>query len=400
MKKFLRTNKTKIVNARGKRITLKGVNLGGWLMMEAYILHAPNFPEQQFRKNFEKKLGANKLASFEKCFRDNFVTEKDIKQIANHGFNCVRVPFHYKLVEKTPYKYDQKQIQYLDNVIKWCASNKIYAILDLHGAPGSQNHDWHSDSMGQAKLWTNKANQNRTIAIWEFIARRYKDEKYIAGYDLLNEAVIKNTKLLNEFYKQLIKHIRNVDKNHILFIEGNNWATDLECLEKFDDDNYVLSLHSYEPIDFTFNLVPHLSYPSRMGHQQYNKKHLKAHLSQYKRIANRHSVPVLVGEFGVTSRMALFGEDKWLDDMLAIFKEFGFNWTYWTYKAVKNSAFPDGVYSYYDNPPWVNRVGPVTGWDTYKNLWIKNKNEMVCSWRTENFQCNSSILKVLKKYAQ
>ena len=111
MKKFLRTNKTKIVNARGKRITLKGVNLGGWLMMEAYILHAPNFPEQQFRKNFEKKLGANKLASFEKCFRDNFVTEKDIKQIANHGFNCVRVPFHYKLVEKTPYKYDQKQIQ-------------------------------------------------------------------------------------------------------------------------------------------------------------------------------------------------------------------------------------------------------------------------------------------------
>lgn len=400
MKEFLITKKTKIINSNGKAITLKGVNLGGWLMMEAYILHAPNFPEQMFRKNFAKKLGNNKLAFFEKSFRDNFFTEKDIKQIAHHGFNCVRVPFHYKIVEKAPYKYDEKQVQYLDNVIKWCAKNKVYAILDLHAAPGCQNHDWHSDSMGQAKLWTNKANQNRAIAIWEFLARRYKDEKYVAGYNLLNEAVIKNTKLLNAFYKQLIQHIRNIDKDHILFIEGNNWSTDIECLERFDDDNYVLSIHSYEPIDFTFNLVPHLLYPSAAGHKQHNKKHLKEHLSQYKRIANRHSVPVFVGEFGVNVRNGLFGEDKWLDDMLAIFKEFGFHWTYWTYKAIKNSAFPDGVYSYYDNPPWVNRVGPVTGWDTYKNFWVKNKNEMIRSWQTENFRCNSSILKVLKKYAK
>ncbi|HBG61443.1 MAG: hypothetical protein A2Y03_01375 [Omnitrophica WOR_2 bacterium GWF2_38_59] len=400
MKEYLRTKKMRILKPSGKPIILRGVNLGGWLMMEGYILHAPNFPEQQFKKNFVKKLGANKLASFEKSFRDNFIAEKDIKQIAGNGFNCVRVPFNYQLVECAPYKYDQKQVQYLDNVIKWCTKNKIYVILDLHAAPGSQNHDWHSDSFGHAKLWTNKANQNRTIAIWEFIAARYKDEKYVAGYDLLNESVIKSTKLLNEFYKQLIKHIRNIDKNHILFIEGNNWATDIECLERFDDDNYVLSIHSYHPIDFTFNLVPHLCYPSKVDHLQYNKKNLKEHLSQYKRIAQKHCVPVLLGEFGVNARDGLFGEDKWLEDMLAICKELGFSWTYWTYKAIKNSAFPDGVYSYYDNPPWVNRLGPVTGWDTYKNHWVKKKNEMTRSWQTENYKSNPSVLKVLKKYAK
>ena len=400
MKNFLRTKKTQIIGLNNKPIVLRGVNLGGWLMMEAYILNAPNFAEQLFKKKFEKKLGSKTLRLFEKSFRGNFIKEKDIKRISSLGFNCVRVPFNYRLLEKSPYKYDLEGVRFLDDVVKWGRKYKVYVILDLHAAVGSQNHDWHSDSLGDAKLWTNKANQSRTLAIWEYLANRYKDAEYLAGYDLLNESVIKKSKLLDDFYRQLIMRIRNIDKNHIIFIEGNNWATDLHCLKGFDDDNYVLSIHSYEPIDFTFNLVPNLFYPSREKERIYNKKILKEHLSKYKKVAARHSVPVFAGEFGVNARGGFYGEDKWLDDMLSIFKEFGFNWTYWTYKAVKNSAFPDGIYSCCQNPPWVNRAGPVTGWDTYKNYWINKKNEIIRSWDSKNFKANSAVLKVLKKYVK
>jgi hypothetical protein len=46
MRDFLKTDKTRIV-AKGKRpVFLRGVNLGGWLMMEAYLLHAQNLPEK------------------------------------------------------------------------------------------------------------------------------------------------------------------------------------------------------------------------------------------------------------------------------------------------------------------------------------------------------------------
>jgi hypothetical protein len=85
---------------------------------------------------------------------------------------------------------------------------------------------------------------------------------------------------------------------------------------------------------------------------------------------------------------------------LAAMRELGINWTYWTYKAVKNSAFPDGVYSYYGNPAWVHREGPVSGWDTYVKEWPLHKKEMIDSWRTENFRANTGIVKLLKQYSK
>lgn len=396
MKDFLRTNKTKIISQGNKPVKLKGVNLGGWLMMEAYILYAPNFPAKKFRKEFSCALGKKALCSFEKEYRGSFIREADIKKISQLGFNCIRVPFNYRLIEKTPYRYDQEGVRFLDRVIRWAKKYKIWVILDLHAAPGAQNHDWHSDSLGKAELWTKKENQDRTLALWEFLADRYKDEECVAGYDLLNEAVLANTKLLNRFYKKVIKRIRSVDKNHILFIEGNVWATDVDCLDRFDDDNYVLSIHNYAPFEFAFNFIPHSSYPFKSPQGGWNKKVTRRHLSQYKKISQKRDLPIFVGEFGVNARQGLFGEDRWLADVLKCFNDYGFHWTYWTYKAIKGGVMPDGIYSYVQNPPWVNRCGPLTGWDTYKQHWPSHQKAMIRSWHTEQFQVNKEILKVLK----
>ena len=46
MRHFLKTEKTKIVASKNKPVLLRGINLGGWLMMEAYLLRAPNRPEK------------------------------------------------------------------------------------------------------------------------------------------------------------------------------------------------------------------------------------------------------------------------------------------------------------------------------------------------------------------
>jgi len=393
---MLRVKNGKIVSDKGKPVRLAGVNVGGWLMMEAYIMHAPNFPVKKLKKEFVKKNGKTALENFEKSFADNFIREEDFKNIARLGLNCVRVPFHHNLIEKTPYKYCRKGLSYLDKAVAWGKKYNLYIILDLHGACGAQNHDWHSDSSGEANLWQKKECRNRTYSLWEFLAKRYKDEDIVAGYDLLNEAVVADSKKLNTFYRELIKRIRKVDKNHILFVEGNNWAMDLDCLDEIQDHNYALSIHAYQPLDFTFNFVPQLKYPLK----GYGKKEMKKLLSKYHRISKRRKVPILVGEFGVTSRDGLYGEDKWLKDMLSCCKDFGFHWTYWTYKAIKNSHFPDGVYSYMANPPWVSRQGPVMGWDIYPDLWREYKKDMVSSWWTKHFRENKIIIKVLKDAAK
>ncbi len=396
MKNFLKVQKAKIVDAKGRAITLRGVNLGGWLMMEGYILHASNRAEQLFKKNFAKALGQKALADFEKEFRRNFIREEDFKKIAGLGFNCVRLPFNYRLIEKRPYVCDTDGLFYLDEAISWARKHNVYVILDLHAAPGAQNHDWHSDSLGKADLWHRPDYQERVFALWEFLAERYKNEETVAGYDLLNESVLEDTKLLNQLYAKLIKRIRGVDQNHILFIEGNRWGMDLDCLEDFKDDHYALSIHAYQPLDFTFNFVPHLVYPIKGKGARFDKNTLRKIVSTYAKIAKKRSRPVFVGEFGVNARQGLYGEDKWVSDTISLFREFDFHWTYWTYKAVKNNVFPDGVFSCRENPPWVNRAGPSLGWETYHLYWEKQKDEMIRFWQTQSFKENTEILRVLQ----
>ncbi|MBF0523028.1 MAG: glycoside hydrolase family 5 protein [Candidatus Omnitrophica bacterium] len=394
MSAYLKTKGISIVDG-DKPVMLRGVNLGGWLMMEGYILLAPNRAEHLFKNHFKKALGIKALKDFEHKFRTNFVTEEDFKQIKAMGFNCIRLPFNARLVEKGAYQYDAEGLKILDEAVSWAKKYSIYLVLDLHAAPGCQNHDWHSDSAGKADLWTKKAFQRRTLALWEFLADRYKNEPMIAGYDLMNESVLDDVGLLNRFYHQLIKAIRAVDKNHIIFVEGNKWATNIECLEDFKDDNLALSIHSYEPLSFTFNFVPHLRYPGASNYEL-----IRQHVSQYEKISRQRQLPILVGEFGVNYREGLFGEDVWLEDNLKFFQEFGFHWTYWTYKAVKGSIFPDGVFSYYENPLWVNRMGPLSGWETYPTYWKEQKEDMVESWRTKNFKENTAVAQILKNYAR
>lgn len=394
---FLKTHHTEIRKGN-RRILLRGVNLGGWLMMEGYILHSPNVAEQVFKRRFLRALGKAALRDFEKAFRDNFIREEDFRRIARLGFNCVRVPFNYRLIERAPYRYDARGVAYLDKVLRWGKKHRLWVILDLHAAYGCQNHDWHSDSTGPARLWHQKGCQARTVALWKFLADRFKDHEWLAGYDLLNEAVTGDACLLNRFYRRLIAAIREVDRNHIIFVEGNHWAMDLDCLERFDDDNIALSVHYYQPLEFTFNLIPQLRYPLRSQKGVFDRRTMARMLGRYVRQARRQDRPILVGEFGVNSRQGFYGEDRWLKDLLHVFAREGFHWTYWTYKAVKNAVFPDGIWSSRDNPPWVNRQGCRWGWDNYASHWPKSRGKIIRSWRTEAFGENPEIVAALKQY--
>ncbi len=397
--RWLNAKGTKIVADNGKETYLRGVNLGGWLMMEAYFMHAPNFAEQLMKAEFRKTLGDKALKSLESSFRNNFIQPSDFKTVKSLGCNSIRLPFNCRLIETKPYVYDPKGLAYLKTAVRWAKDNGLYVILDLHAAPGAQNHDWHSDSLGKAQLWTSKANQRRALALWEHVADAFKDESAVAGYDLLNEAVTEDAVGLNRFYEQLIKTIRRVDRRHMFFIEGNRWAQDIQMLHDFNDDNWVYSIHFYEPLEYTFNFVPHLQYPLRSKNGVWDKNTMRRRLKGYQEMSRQKQRPMHVGEFGVNYRRGIDGEDVYLKDVLTCFKDFGWHWHYWTYKAIKHFMFPDGIYSYYPNPLWVHRPGPRYGWQRWSELWPKHRNDMIASWQTKNFSLNTGVSKTLRAYA-
>jgi len=398
---FLRTNNSGIVNEAGKRVRLRGVNLGGWLMMEGYMLFGRNIPERAFRGSFEHALGRDALEEFTHAFRDTFIREEDIAAIKGWGANCVRIPFNYRLIEfeDRPFSLNEEGLKFLNRAVDWCEKYGLYCILDMHAAPGCQNNAWHCDSYGRTELFSNDFNIDRYLRLWHFLAELYKDSSAVAGYDILNEAVIPfhNEAALKELYGRVTKEIRDTDTKHIIFLEGNFWAQRLSFLGKPEDPNTVYSIHTYAPLDFTHNFKIGLHYPGKAYSIVWNKERFEMLARPYRIFAEYNKVPLYMGEFGVNARDGHYGEIQWVDDMLNIFRDNGISWTYWTYKTVANHTFPDGIYRYLDNPPWVNRQGPVFGWETYSSLWPKEKGRMIFSWRTENFTLNEELCGVLKR---
>jgi len=380
--------------------SIRGVNLGSWLLMEGYILGGANIAESNFKQRFIKTYGRNELEKFEYLFRDNFITENDFKKISSFGANAVRVPFNYRLIERKPYSYSEEGFSYLEKAFTWAQKYNLGVILDLHAASGSQNCDWHADSSGKALLWEDKDNQCRTIALWEAIVSRFKDRSSLIGYDVLNEPVLyqKPVTILKKFYQQLVNKIRKLDKKSIIILEGDDWAQRIDFLEDLIDDNTSISIHTYQPIDYTFNFSPFLKFPGKINGAIWNEARVRKHLEPYYEFSKRNKVKIFVGEFGINWRGGGFGEIRWLESILKAFNDFNFDYTYWTYKAIANNVFPDGICQSIENCKYINRQGPVSGWETYLDLWGKEKDNIVNFWRTDNFVVNKKITNTLGRF--
>ncbi len=399
---FLKTDGTRIIDEDGKPVALRGVALGGWLMMEGYIMGGRNLPERIFRAEFEKALGKDAMADFTRQFRKNFIREYDFKLIKEWGANCVRIPFNYRLIEfeDLPFSLNEEGLKCLDDAVRWCEKYGLYCILDMHAAPGAQNPDWHSDCVGKPELFTNEANRERFLRLWHFLANRYKHVSNVAGYDILNEPVIEIEKEseLKDLYSKVTWEIRDTDKKHIIFLEGNIFGQRLDFIGKPEDKNTALSIHAYPITDYVFNFEKDLRYPGKVYNIPWSKKALDLITLPYRMLSDKFEVPIYIGEVGINWRGGHYGELRWAEDILDVFERYGISWTWWTYKSVAGPIHPDGIFRYVKSPDWVNHKGPLTGLETYSGEWPKHRNDMISSWKTESFKPNDHMHALLERF--
>jgi len=366
---------------------LKGVNLGGWLMMEGYILGGRNIPESDFKRDLKKSLGAKELHRFEDLFYGNFIREEDFSLLAGHGVKLLRIPFHYKI-----------PLKYLKEAARLANKYGLKVIFDMHAAPGAQNHDWHSDSGGKAALWSDQDNQEKTFALWENIAQEFKYDPAVIGYDLINEPVMPGPlgqSTLKLFYNTLIARIRAIDKRKVLYLEGDLWAQKIDFLRDLAAGGIALSIHLYQPHHYTLGLVPALKFPGTAPDGYWDAGVLRRHLDSYYDFSRSAAMPIFVGEFGVNWRGGYVGELSYLRAVVDILDEMGFDWTYWTYKAVAGHLFPDGLYQYVADDKYVARCAVDPGWGTYARHWRRSREKIVDFWRTGNYTPNSKLIDVL-----
>jgi aryl-phospho-beta-D-glucosidase BglC (GH1 family) len=314
---FLHTSSDKIVDGNNDEIILEGFGLGGWLLMEGYMLHTSGFANAQWdiKEHIEDLIGPTNAETFYQYYHDNYVQKADIDKIAEWGFNSIRLPFHYNILtpEGSPGVYLEEGFAIIDSVINWCEKNQIYLILDMHAAPGGQSNEPISDyNEAYPSLWQDPANQDRTVDIWRKIAERYHDEEWIGGYDLINEPkwdLGPNNQPLRDLYIRITDTIRVVDTNHIIFIEGNWFATDFNGLTPPWDDNMVYSFHRY------WN-------SNDQGTIQYLVN-----------IRNDYDIPLWLGETGENS-------NAWFVDCVELMQTNNIGWAWWPHKKIDAIAGP------------------------------------------------------------
>jgi Cellulase (glycosyl hydrolase family 5) len=165
----------------------------------------------------------------------------DLRQMAALGFDVLRLALSWSLLEPRPGRYDQRYLDRVAQVVGWARDEGIHVILDMHenaysryldrpappplpgGSPTSLNQLtgapswavltdlWPSEVFGGQRelnpavfaaftnFWVNRhvdaprgeapgsGLQDHYIGALAALARRFRDDSTVAGYDLFNE---------------------------------------------------------------------------------------------------------------------------------------------------------------------------------------------------------------------
>lgn len=319
-----------------KKTSLKtGINLGGW------ISQYPSLDHNHFK---------------------SFITASDIDRIAGWGFDHVRLPVDYPVIEDDacPGVLKEDGMAYIEACLGWCAKNKLPVIFDLHKAPG-----FAFDEHNKADLFNNPSLQERFINLWKLIARRYsgKMENELA-FELLNEITQPDSSPWNALVKRTVAAIRAIDPLRLIVIGGNyyNAASELKNLELLEDENILYTFHYYLPLCVTHQKAPWvpvlvdynktLNYPgesaeglekfaNKLTHQfadeigiVFDKECLRNYLMPAVEFSHQTGQPVYCGEFGVYVGAPMTTRVNWTKDMVDLLNEYGMGHALWTYKAL------------------------------------------------------------------
>lgn len=324
---FLRVKGAKIENDNNKDFILRGMGLGGWMLQEGYMFHL-GFLGQQYkiRDKITELIGKKQADLFYAKWLQYHTQKADIDSMASWGFNSIRLPMHFGLftlpVKEEPVSGKNTWLstgfEMVDSLLKWCKQDHIYLILDLHAAPGGQGNDLpiadrHPE---EPSLWQSKANQDKTIALWQKLAERYKNEPYIGGYDILNETnwgfdnptdlhginEQKNEQLRN-FFISITHSIRKVDNRHIIFLEGNGFANNYNGMFPLWDNNLVISFHKYGNFAKKETIQKYLDY------------------------RDKYHVPLWLGESGENS-------NTWYTNNIRLMEDNDIGWSWWQLKKM------------------------------------------------------------------
>jgi len=297
---------------------IQGINLGGWLVLEQFI--NPSFfhelndtrvgSEWQFVQYYRND--SQKMELLRNHWNE-WIQEEDIRKLGDIGFTHVRIPIGYWAVmsqhelDSLNETYITGQWPVLVRCIHWLKKYNIKAIIDLHGAPGSQN-GW--DNSGELLPWDAPAGWgqgdtvNRTIEMVERLATHILALEHntstsgtVVGLELLNEGaswkIQGGLDTVKDYYLRAYPVIRKhlpADKYMIMIEQAFSPFGWIGFMNSSEYSNVVLDVHIYQCFDDGLRRASYLA-------------HLDLTCEAHKNLVEAQTLPTVVGEWSVAFKM-------------------------------------------------------------------------------------------------
>lgn len=308
---------------------LKGVNLGGWLILERWM--TPSVFEGTDAKDEYTLSQTPAGREAIKKHRQSFITESDFKWLRNNKIAIVRLPVGYWVIKSTNNLIPH--VEYVDWVFRMAQKYNIKVLLDVHGLKGSQNGYDHSGRVGKAEWFKHAAYREESLELLEQLAQKYKDEPQLWGFQIINEPKfgIFHFKL-RSYYRQAYRVVSSILKpeTHIIYSDGFTPRLLSGALGK--SRRVHMDVHLYHGVKVWTKFVSLKTYYASLALQ---KKLIKK-LSR--------TQPIIIGEWSGSFRQEVFdmfpvhvhgklvGEHshKQIDSF-----EYATAWFYWNYKTEK-----------------------------------------------------------------
>jgi len=319
--------------------------------------------------------GFNLLEKFITANSNDPFQESDFALIAELGFDFVRLPMSYRCWSDPSdwKKLDEKTLKEIDQAVEFGKQYGVHTNISFHRAPG---YSVDRSLKEPFNLWLDEEAQQAFDYHWSHFAQRYKGiPNKNVSFNLVNEPGsldFERTKPLTpelhgKVMRRVVKAIRDVDPNRLIFADGMWWGRD--PMPDLADLNIVQSNRGYEPSQIThylagwvdgatkwpvptWPLVPELStelrYLSDEMNQTYKNKLerwgipidmewgreriLLQMIDPWKKV-QAMGVGVHVGEFGAFSKTPHDVVLAWMRELMGQWKEAGWGWAMWNFRG-------------------------------------------------------------------
>lgn len=168
----------------------------------------------------------------------------------------MRIPIGYWAYDTLGSAYVSGARDYIDAAIDWSRGLGLKIIIDLHGAPGSQNGYDNSGQRLDRPSWQTGNTVQQTLQVLKTISQKYAKTEYqdvVIGIQLLNEPALYsdaiNFEVTKQFYRDGYGQVRDVSDTPVILHDGfrapNTWNAFLTPQDN-NAQNVAIDHHEYQ----------------------------------------------------------------------------------------------------------------------------------------------------------